>query len=67
MSAASNDDGSHSVQVYSDISAEWVSTDNTLGVNWTTSVGSVISHQVQLQDQTVFVEENQFIKRRFFI
>lgn len=65
VSAASNDGGSHSVQVYSDISAEWTSTDNTLGVNWTTSIGDVITHQVQLQDQTPFFEENDFVKRVF--
>jgi hypothetical protein len=58
VSAASTDGGSHSVQVYSDISAEWVSGDNSLTVNWNTTVGSIITHQVQLATQSPFTEIN---------
>ncbi|KAF8351347.1 DUF1793-domain-containing protein [Amanita rubescens] len=58
VSAASTDGVSHHVQMYSDISAEWVSGDNTLVANWSTSVGSTITHKVQLEDQTLFGEIN---------
>lgn len=59
VSAASTDGAAHSVQIYSDISAEWVSGDNSLVANWSTSVTSnVITHQVQLQSPSVFSEFN---------
>ncbi|KAJ7904655.1 DUF1793-domain-containing protein [Mycena olivaceomarginata] len=59
VSAAATDGKSHSVQVYSDISAEWVSGDNSLTVNWnSTTSGSILTHQVQLQTPTVFGEVN---------
>ncbi|PFH52830.1 hypothetical protein AMATHDRAFT_73955 [Amanita thiersii Skay4041] len=58
VSAASKDGVSHSVQVYSDISAEWVSGDNSLTATWSTSVNSIITHQVQLATQSVFNEFN---------
>ncbi|KAJ7044481.1 DUF1793-domain-containing protein [Mycena alexandri] len=59
VSAAATDGRSHSVQVYSDISAEWVSGDNTLTVNWTsTTTGSILTHQVQLENPSVFAEIN---------
>ncbi|KAJ6628763.1 hypothetical protein B0H10DRAFT_2209222 [Mycena sp. CBHHK59/15] len=59
VSAASTDGASHSVQVYSDISGEWVSGDNSLTVNWnSTTTGSVLTHQVQLANPTVFGEVN---------
>ncbi|KAK0206362.1 DUF1793-domain-containing protein, partial [Desarmillaria ectypa] len=56
VSAASIDGAGHSVQVYTDISAEWVSGDTSLTANWTTSTGSVVTHQVQLTDPSVFSE-----------
>ncbi|KAF8974432.1 DUF1793-domain-containing protein [Flammula alnicola] len=58
VSAASTDGSSHSVQVYSDISAEWVSGDNSLTVNWTTIAGNIVTHQVQLARQIPFTEVN---------
>ncbi|KAF8205102.1 DUF1793-domain-containing protein [Pholiota molesta] len=58
VSAASTDGASHSVQVYSDISAEWVSGDGSLTVNWSTNADSVITHQVQLASQIPFTEIN---------
>ncbi|OCH92918.1 DUF1793-domain-containing protein [Obba rivulosa] len=63
LSAAATDGQSHSVQVYTDISAEWVSGDDSLTVNWTTTVGDIITHQVQLEDQTVFGEVNDRIQQ----
>jgi hypothetical protein len=56
VTVASNDGGSHTVQVYSDISAEWVSGDRSLSVNWTTSPDTVFTHKVQLQNATIFAE-----------
>ncbi|KAF7776020.1 hypothetical protein Agabi119p4_4413 [Agaricus bisporus var. burnettii] len=58
VSASSTDGAAHRVQVYSDISAEWVSGNNGLAANWTTSTGSVITHQVQLVNQAVLSEVN---------
>ena len=34
VSAKANDGGSHSVQVYTDISGEWTTGDNSLTINW---------------------------------
>ncbi|KAF9476478.1 DUF1793-domain-containing protein [Pholiota conissans] len=56
VSASSMDGASHSVQVYSDISAEWVSGDTSLPVDWSTSSNNVITHQVQLARQIPFSE-----------
>lgn len=59
LTAASTDGKSHSVQVYTDISAEWASGDNSLTVNWTTTnTGGIITHQVQLENPTLFGEAN---------
>ncbi|KAJ4001761.1 hypothetical protein F5050DRAFT_1721221 [Lentinula boryana] len=56
VSAASTDGATHSVQIYSDISAEWVSGDDSLTVNWTTTTGDILTHQVQLTSPTVYGE-----------
>ncbi|KAK0490834.1 hypothetical protein IW261DRAFT_1547137 [Armillaria novae-zelandiae] len=56
VSAASTDGIKHSVQVYTDISAEWVSGDTSLTANWTTSTGSILTHQVQLAVPSEFSE-----------
>ncbi|KZT27177.1 DUF1793-domain-containing protein [Neolentinus lepideus HHB14362 ss-1] len=56
VSVASNDGDSHSVQVYSDISAEWISGNDSLIANWNTTTGSVLIHQVQLTNQSMFAE-----------
>ncbi|KAJ7368431.1 DUF1793-domain-containing protein [Mycena albidolilacea] len=59
VSAAATDGKSHTVQVYSDISAEWVSGDNSLTVNWnSTTSESVLTHQVQLSSPSVFTENS---------
>ncbi|KDR83620.1 hypothetical protein GALMADRAFT_85982 [Galerina marginata CBS 339.88] len=58
VSMAPTDGAPHSVQVYSDISAEWVSGDNNLVANWSTSVNNIITHQVQLQTQAPLTEVN---------
>ncbi|GAV98948.1 DUF1793-domain-containing protein [Lentinula edodes] len=56
VSAASTDGATHSVQIYSDISAEWVSGDDSLTVNWTTTTGDILTHQVQLTSPTLYGE-----------
>ncbi|KAG5651964.1 hypothetical protein H0H81_006779 [Sphagnurus paluster] len=56
ISASSTDGTSHSVQIYSDISAEWVSGDNGLVANWTTATGSILTHQIQLQSPSLLSE-----------
>lgn len=58
MTAASNDGKPHTVQVYADISAEWVSGDNKLPVAWGTNADGVLTHQVALQTQSTFTEVN---------
>ncbi|KAF5344089.1 hypothetical protein D9758_008834 [Tetrapyrgos nigripes] len=61
ISCYSADGGSHSVQVYSDISGEWVAGNTTLTVNWNTTIQDALTHTVALQDQTEFVEDNDRI------
>ncbi|KAK7470511.1 hypothetical protein VKT23_001937 [Stygiomarasmius scandens] len=58
VSARSTDGAAHTVQIYSDISAEWVSGDNSLVANWSTTTGDNLIHQVQLTEQAVFQEAN---------
>ncbi|KAI0638108.1 DUF1793-domain-containing protein [Trametes polyzona] len=63
VSAASTDGRAHSVQVYTDISAEWVTGDNSLTANWTTTTGNVLTHQVQLASQSQFSEIGDHIQQ----
>ncbi|KII95062.1 hypothetical protein PLICRDRAFT_48031 [Plicaturopsis crispa FD-325 SS-3] len=56
VSAASTDGGSHSVQIYTDVTAEWVATDPTIVASWNTTTGSILTHQVQVQNQTKYAE-----------
>ncbi|KAL8276313.1 hypothetical protein RQP46_011279 [Phenoliferia psychrophenolica] len=57
VSVASGDGAPHSVQIYSDLGAEWVSGDNSMKANWTTStVGPLLTHQVQLAEPHLFGE-----------
>ncbi|KAF9464433.1 DUF1793-domain-containing protein [Collybia nuda] len=58
VSAVSTNGAAHSVQVYSDISAEWVSGNNALLAKWSTSTGAILTHEVQLQSPAVFTEIN---------
>lgn len=64
VSVQSTDGSAHAVQIYSDISAEWVSGDNSLTANWTTTVDKVITHQVQLVNQSPFTEINDHTQCR---
>ncbi|KAI0774160.1 DUF1793-domain-containing protein [Fomes fomentarius] len=63
VSAASNDGNAHNVQIYTDISAEWVTGDNGLTANWTTTTGDILTHQVQLASQSQFGEVNDHIQQ----
>lgn len=65
VSATPNDAGSHSVQIYMDITAEWLASDGVSSVNWTTSTGNIITHQVQLQNQSMFTESQNRVLREF--
>ncbi|KAF8885602.1 DUF1793-domain-containing protein [Infundibulicybe gibba] len=48
LTAKATDGANHSVQVYSDISAEWVSGDSNNEVTWSTTPGNdLVFHQVQ--------------------
>ncbi|KAK1226441.1 hypothetical protein PQX77_010605 [Marasmius sp. AFHP31] len=70
LAAKSTDGNSHSVQIYSDTSAEWVSGDVALEVNWTTTTpqgdGGLIAHQVQLQNPENYGEVNDMIEHGSF-
>lgn len=66
LSAAATDGKTHAVKLYTDISAEWVSGDRTLTANWsTTTTSSILTHQAQLESQTVYGEVNDQIQRKF--
>jgi hypothetical protein len=66
LSVASKDGAARSVQVYTDISAEWASGDNSLTVNWSTDTitNGLTTHQVQLQTQQRYTESNDHIQRK---
>lgn len=66
LSAVANDGGSHTVEVYTDISAEWASGDPTQTVSWSTNgIGSsIVTHQVQLENQQTYTEFNDHIQRK---
>ncbi|KAI0771550.1 DUF1793-domain-containing protein [Trametes elegans] len=63
ISVASNDGSAHNVQLYTDISAEWVTGDNSLTANWTTTTGDVLTHQAQLASQSQYGEVNDHIQQ----
>ena len=63
---STTDGNAHSVQVYADISAEWVSGDDSLTANWTTTTGSLLTHQVQLESQIDFSEISDHIQREHY-
>ncbi|KAI0779898.1 DUF1793-domain-containing protein [Fomes fomentarius] len=63
ISAASNDGQPHKVQVYADISGEWIAADTNLMMNWTsttsTTTGDILTHELFLANQTPFTEKSQ--------
>lgn len=66
VSAVSTNGASHAVQIYSDISAEWVSGNRGLVVNWSTTTGSIFTHKVQLTSPTVLSEVSDQTQRKCF-
>lgn len=67
ISAASNDGQPHKVQVYADISGEWIAADTNLMMNWTsttsTTTGDILTHELFLANQTPFTEKGQRVYR----
>ncbi|CCM01277.1 uncharacterized protein FIBRA_03326 [Fibroporia radiculosa] len=61
VEAEATDGKAHSVQVYSDIAAQWTSPIHTDGVNWTTMTPSdIVYHQFQLSQPTYLSEMLEF-------
>ncbi|KAJ7761626.1 hypothetical protein DFH07DRAFT_815613 [Mycena maculata] len=56
VSVASTDGASHSVEVYSDISAEWLSGSDNWNVQWATTTTDILSHAIQLTSPAVYEE-----------
>ncbi|KAI9434458.1 hypothetical protein H4582DRAFT_1818664 [Lactarius indigo] len=57
LTAKSLDGAAHAVQVYSDISGEWMSADRSQVIVWSTTTNNdVIYHTVKLQNPAVFNE-----------
>lgn len=60
VSVWANDGNTHEVEVYSDISAEWISTDPTAIAQWDFALsddGKVLTHNVYRQTQLLFTED----------
>lgn len=53
------------MSVYTDISGEWLTSNDALAINWTTTTGAVLTHQSQLETQTVYGESDDRILREF--
>ncbi|KAJ7924394.1 hypothetical protein B0H13DRAFT_1192380 [Mycena leptocephala] len=58
VSVASTDGATHSVQVYSDISGEWVSGSTGWDVQWATTSTDILSHEISLVSPAKFEEIN---------
>lgn len=57
LTATSLDGSAHAVQVYSDLSAEWLSADRSQGIVWSTTANDdVVYLKAQLQSPAVFNE-----------
>ena len=60
VSVTATDRRRHSVQVYVDITGEWVSSDESAAIEWHTAAGNGTRHwAVQLQDQQPVTESDQ--------
>ncbi|KAJ6563311.1 DUF1793-domain-containing protein [Mycena vulgaris] len=58
VSAASTDGAAHAVQVYSDVSAEWVSGVSSWDVEWAILTTDILSHEIHLASPATFEEIN---------
>lgn len=60
VDVAPNDGSSHSVQLYTDVSGEWLVPGNLPPESqlflWETTIGDTVNHQFLLQNQTQFLE-----------
>ncbi|KAJ7760336.1 hypothetical protein B0H14DRAFT_3096426 [Mycena olivaceomarginata] len=56
VSVASTDGATHSVQVYSDISGEWVSGASEWDIQWSTTTTDILSHQISLVSPAKYEE-----------
>ena len=54
VEVVANDGNPHQVQLYTDISGEWLAQSDL--IKWQTTVGATVSHQLSLQNQTQFLE-----------
>ncbi|KAF9067643.1 hypothetical protein BDP27DRAFT_1448939 [Rhodocollybia butyracea] len=64
VAAASTDGLPHTVAVYTDISGEWLTSNDTSVIEWnSTTTGSVLTHQSQLKSQTEYVESADRIQQ----
>lgn len=57
VEVVANDGKSHHVQLYTDISGEWLAQSDQ-NFQWETTAGSTVNHQFQLQNQTQLTEVN---------
>lgn len=55
VEAASNDGSPHQVQLYTDVTGEWLAQSDQL-LQWQTLTGNTFSHTFWLQNQTKFTE-----------
>lgn len=55
LSVSPNDSGSHSVQIYADISGEWLG-GTSLPMEWSATADTSITYQLKLQTQTMITE-----------
>jgi hypothetical protein len=56
VSVASTDGATHSIQVYSDISGEWVSGASEWDIQWSTTTTDILSHQISLVSPAKYEE-----------
>ncbi|KAH7339830.1 hypothetical protein B0J17DRAFT_376116 [Rhizoctonia solani] len=60
VSAVSNDGVGHAVSVYTDISGEWITGDNSQSATWSTATsGNIVVHQMSLQNPVSYGETRQ--------
>ncbi|KAJ7142411.1 DUF1793-domain-containing protein [Mycena epipterygia] len=62
VSAASTDGAAHSVQIYSDISGEWVSGVDSWDLEWVTTTTDIVSHEIHVASPALWEEVNDQIQ-----
>ena len=67
VSVKSNDGNSHNVQVYTDITGEWITGATTWTANWKTTTGKVLTHQLQLSTQATYEEVRDHIQCKLVV